>query len=74
MCQSLLDDAREIAEVYNPKNEYTYQVGFLGISRIEIYSENGQCGYVPWVAVWFEDEDEPRVKFDAAGCTVTYND
>ena len=49
--ESILDEAREIAGVFW-ESDGSYTVGKCGVTKIEAYREAGQCGYVPWFAIW----------------------
>ena len=48
------------------------RVGTNGVTRIELYNENGQMSYVPWIAVYKGDFLWQR--FDAAGMRIYYKE
>ncbi|MFA5208317.1 MAG: hypothetical protein WC428_06770 [Candidatus Paceibacterota bacterium] len=68
----LLHDTREIESVWSVQNDEgsCFKVGNNGVTKIEIYAENGQMAYVNWCAV-FQD-DVIKWRFDMAGMGVTY--
>jgi hypothetical protein len=65
-------DKREIESVWvaTASEEGFWKVGSCGITKIEIYLEDGQMAGVPWCAIYHGDEIKNR--FDMAGMGVTY--
>lgn len=60
MAERLFDDKREIKSV-ETKN-YIFFVGLEGITKIEVYQEAGQCGSVPWAAIYQGEHLYARVE------------
>ena len=56
--QGLVDDKREIEQIYGPDPRdpkdaaLNHLVGYSGVTRIVAYSENGGLGPVTWFEVW----------------------
>lgn len=48
------DDPRKVDFIYWEGS--SFEVGRDGVTRLEVYREAGQCGYVPWVAVYVGEE------------------
>jgi len=55
---SLTEDNRPIDLIYLPQapEEEFYCVGHDGVTRIEVYDDNGQMARVPWLAVFKGEE------------------
>lgn len=47
----MFEDNREITTLYFPGGHCTV-VGIGEVEKIEVYQEPGECGYVPWFAVY----------------------
>jgi hypothetical protein len=60
MATSMLEDHRTISRICFAEGE-CYTVRRFGITRIEAYQEPGQSAYVPWFAVYKENEIAYRV-------------
>lgn len=60
---TMLDDNRLIEAVCYLDASYgeSFKVGRSSCTKIEVYREAGQCGYVPWVAIFIGDELQRRV-------------
>jgi hypothetical protein len=52
---TILEDYREIDEVYFPDSESRLKVGSCGVKAIRAYAENGEHCHIPWIAVIGED-------------------
>jgi hypothetical protein len=70
--EKLLHDTREIDSVWVATNseEGYWKVGLGGVTKIEIYGENGQMAIVNWCAIYQGEKITSR--FDMAGMGVTY--
>jgi hypothetical protein len=68
----LLRDEREIESVWIATNDQQgcWKVGNNGVTKIEIYAENGQMAYVNWCAIY--QGDIIKWRFDMDGMGVTY--
>lgn len=71
----------ELPETDHPGARFFYQIGFavfengesVGVvSRIEPYDEPGELGLITWLAVYIDDEPEPRVRVPARFCRIAY--
>ena len=61
---TIAQDARPIRSAWSTGEEPTgATVGFLGVTRIEPYNENGQMarGSLPWLKVWKGDHVAARL-------------
>ena len=61
---TIAQDARPIHSAYSAGEELVgATVGFLGVTRIEPYNENGQMarGSLPWLKVWKGDHLAARL-------------
>jgi hypothetical protein len=68
MIQPMLDDKREIKSIFR---EYAqYKVGLNRISKIEIYSEPGQMGFINYAALYRDGQLFARI--DLSGWGVEY--
>jgi hypothetical protein len=68
MPEQLIYDDREIAAISG--HGFEFIVGQNHVTKIEAYGEAGQCGVVPWAAVY---EGENIVfRTDLAGMTIEY--
>ena len=76
MRSAILEDTRNIlaATLAFSQHAETFQVGQHGIERIEVYSEPGLHCELPWLAIFFEGHDEPRVRVPAAACLIEWID
>jgi hypothetical protein len=58
----LFDDPRPIKRIWiaGPTDE-AYAVGSNGVTKIDVYAEAGQMGYVPWFAIYNGGQIASRV-------------
>jgi hypothetical protein len=71
MIQSMLDDPREIEFVcFDDADGSFFQVGVQECTKIAVYREAGQGGYVPFVAVY--ENDSLRWRFPASMVQIRY--
>lgn len=64
------DDTREIYQVFNPLSDEdeSWKVDDIsGISRIVIYKERGATDYVPFAAIYCDDEIVLRLPMSQLG-------
>ena len=60
MAIRMIDDTREIADIFD--GEAFWRVGgSSGITKIEVYEENGEMAAVPWFALWAGDAIKCRI-------------
>ena len=66
----MVDDKRLIKQIF--KEYASYNVGRNGITKIEIYQEPGQMGYVNYAALFRGDSIYARI--DLSGWGVVYEE
>jgi hypothetical protein len=54
-----IEDEREIQYLSNGMS--SWQVGFMGVTKIEPYEENGHCAAITWFAIYHGPEIGTRV-------------
>lgn len=69
---SFEEGEKNIVECVCDGNGALVKCGVNGVTRIELYNENGQMSYVPWAAVYKGDFLFMRI--DLAGKSVKYFD
>ncbi len=62
------EDKRKIWSIFS--GECIYRIGEQGITKIEVYQENGQLSPVNWLAVF--REDFLWIRIDSCGWAVSY--
>ena len=66
----LIEDKRPIQSVSCDISKYTWRIGKDAVTKIEVYEETGQMSYVPWIAIW--KNNEVVLRMDAQGKSVGY--
>ncbi len=70
MIMPMIDDKRPIKQIF--KEYGSYDVGTNGITKIEIYQEPGQMGYVNYAALF--QGDSICMRIDLSGWGVVYEE
>lgn len=68
MILPMIEDKRPIKQIFREYASYT--VGLNGITKIELYQEPGQMGYINYAALYMGDNIFARV--DLSGWGVSY--
>ncbi len=72
--RTILEDDREIDHIYQltqVEGGDGWRVGYDKVTRIVAYEERGECGLVPWFAV-FKEGPAPAVRVPAHSFIVGY--
>jgi len=51
----MFDDKRRIRSYYDPLTKGLVNVGRMGVTKIEVYKENGNGAEIPYLAIWRGD-------------------
>ena len=58
----IVDDKREIEAIYyNDEGDSFHKVGVSGCTKIEAYGEPGQYCYIPWIAIYYNNDLKRRL-------------
>ena len=70
---SALSDSRPIRRVNNDEQCMTlFTVGIADVTRIEVYGENGEMAYIPFIAVFKNNEELPFCRMPMKNLTIYY--